>query len=145
MLEGDVDAVRVLVEADDRVAEHVLGPVAGALVEDAREIAALDLHLAAHECGGQPDQRCAVRVDDDLLAHPGLVGAHRVDQVHPAQQLHLRAPEVDAVPAGPQLRRALDDGDVEAAPEQPVGECRPGNARTGDQDVHVVPPRSDAG
>src|SRR2546430_16382159 len=93
---------------------------------------ALDLPLAAHERGGQRDERPPGSVDDDLLTHPGLRPAHRVDQVHPAQQLHLRSAEVDAVATGPQLWRLLDDGDVEVAAEQPIRERRAGDARTGD-------------
>src|SRR5690606_19506381 len=76
---------------------------------------------------------------DDLLAHPGLRVAHRVDEVHPAQDLQLGTAEVDAVAAGAQRGRPLDDGDVGAVAGQPVRERRPGDARAADQDVHGSP------
>jgi hypothetical protein len=57
---------------------------------------------------------------------------------HPVGDLHRRTEVVDGVASGfAQRGRAFDDGDVEAAPSQPVGQHRTGDARTGDQNPHA--------
>ena len=46
-VEGDADPVLVLVQGDDRVVEQELGVVPTRLVQDRREVAARQFHLAA--------------------------------------------------------------------------------------------------
>lgn len=137
-LEGDVDPVVVLGQRGDRVTEDVLHRVLAVLVQDAGEVAAEDLHVAAHQFRRQIEARGAVGVDDRLAAHVGLV---RVDVVVNAERgqdgaVHPAA-EVDRESALAQGGGLLDDGDAGSVQGQGEGDGGTGDAGAGDQDVEV--------
>jgi hypothetical protein len=50
-----------------------------------RQLAAVDLHVSAHQLGRQIDARGAVGVDDGLAAHVGLAGVDVVPDAHGGQ------------------------------------------------------------
>ena len=59
---------------------------------------------------------------------------HRGLQPHPFDHLERGAPDVDRMPADPQLGRALDQHRSMTTAHQPVGQRRARDARTRDQD-----------
>lgn len=125
-------------QRSDRVVEHIGGGVLGPFVQDPRQIATRDLHIAAGEGGRQLDEVAAVGVDEMQRAVAGLVLADLLQDPHLLQhrQMHLAA-EVHRLPARTQIRRPLHDRDLEPVPGQPVGQGRPGDARPRDQNLLV--------
>ncbi len=138
-LEGDLDPVRGLGERRDRVSEDVLDQVLGALVHDPGQLAAEDLHVAAHHLGRQVHARAAVGVHDALPAHVRLTGVDLLPDAHFGEHRAVDvAAEVDGEAAAAQGGRPLDDGDTGAVAGEVQGEGGSGDAGAGDEDVEVA-------
>lgn len=138
-LERDFDALRGVGQRRDGVAEHVLHRVLRAFVHELGQVAAEDLHVAAHHLRGQLHARGAVGGDDALRAHVRPTGVDLVPDAHRGEHpaVHV-APEVDGEAAGAQGGRLLDDRDPGAPAGQVQGEGGPGDAGAGDQDGQVA-------
>ncbi len=114
----------------DRVAEDVLDVVATGVVVDLAEIVSHDLHVPVGYAPDDLGEIDASRLRYALAIHrqPVRAGGERLDppqHTHLFRDLHGRTEQVDGVAAGfTQLRRALDDGDVETVPGQPVRQYR---------------------
>lgn len=109
------DAVAVVGQGADLLAEAVVGLVLGPFVQRARELAAQDLHLGRAAGGvvlarreGRDLRPVVVDEPQSPLAGPGLAG--RGLEVHPAQDLPAGPPDVDVLPLIAQPGRAFDDG-----------------------------------
>ena len=120
MREGDRDAVAVLGETGDRVAEDVLDVVLRRVVQDSREIAAQDLQFAALEGRGGDDQRPAVTVHIGHFVQAGRGRFDLIEQAHPLEDAQGRAAEVDRVAAVAQFGCAFDDRRREAVAVEPA-------------------------
>jgi hypothetical protein len=101
-------------------------------------VATRGLHVAAEERARQFDEVTALGVDEVQRAVAGLVPTDPLQDPHLLQcgQMHLAA-EVHRLPAWTQIRRRLHDRDVELVPGRPVGQGRPGDARTRDQNLLI--------
>ena len=113
--------------------------VAGAVVEDAGEVAAHDLVVAPRRgrrrCRrGRSAMVAAGVVDVRAAAHVRGLGADLVEDAHPPADLDRGAADVDLVAAGAQFGGALDDGRGEAVAVQPEGEGGAGDRGAGDED-----------
>jgi hypothetical protein len=89
-------------------------------------------------------KRATARPSASTNSVPGLPRARRADGVldaHAAGDLPTCAADVDVLTVVAELGEALDDGGLPTLRIQPVGQCRSGDAGSGDQDarcVHVV-------
>jgi hypothetical protein len=137
--EGHLDSVVVLLQIRNAGVEPVFGPVFRRLVKHVDQIAAQNLQLG--------DQAVAAKGRDRHLGaaaavrpHPGRtalfqrVFAHLVDQPHPLDHVAAGAAKVDGLAARPDAGRNLDDDHAVAGAAQPVGERRPGDSGTADED-----------
>jgi hypothetical protein len=122
----------VLLEGGDAVAEAIFGLAPRRLIEDPRQIAAQDLHLAAQEFGGHARPAAVRCIDVPDRAHMGLRPLNLIQQSHPRQVPHRLAPEIDGVAPLTHPGGALHHGWIEAVTPQPEGQCRPGDPGTGD-------------
>jgi hypothetical protein len=130
----------------DRVAEQILDLVAAGVVVRLTEVISHDLYVTVG-CGadrlGEID---ADRLPGALAINPRAVspGGQRLDfwqHTHLFRDLHGRSEKVNCVtPRLTQCRCALDDGDVEPVPGEPVREDRARDAGPGDQNPHDDPP-----
>ena len=147
VLERDVDAVGVLGDGGDAVAvaqveqagrglarrrerleQHLVEVAAGDLDLGDRALAVevLHRHAAEHPAG-------AVDVGEaELVQQPGPDAGH---EPHALGDLAAGPAEVDGLAAGAGRGGALDDGGADAAADELQGECVPGDAAAGDQDV----------
>jgi hypothetical protein len=124
--EGHVHAVGALVQAGDRVAEQVLGPVPGRLVQDPAQVAAQELHVAGEDLGRHRGHPPTIRVHVGGCVQVGLLIPDLIQQAHLGQHGQMRgATEVHRVPAAAQRRRLLHHGRVEPPPSQPVRQGGP--------------------
>jgi hypothetical protein len=120
LLEGDEDAVAVVLEGGDRVVEEIADLRPSRLIQDRREI-------TAENFVGRHDASSTKSVDRHFGAVPsGSIdpgnaslghgpGADLAQQTHP---LHHGAPgtaKINSLPAGARSRRTLDDGNREAS------------------------------
>ena len=134
--------VAVLGQGGDVVAEPIVDVLAPGVVVDLREVVSHDLDMPVRH--GREDR---VVVDDDVpprtaaLQHQSIRAGRMVhdrrEHTHPFGDVHGRSEQVDGVAAGlAQCRGTFDHGHVEAAPRQPVGQHRSGDAGAGDQNAH---------
>ena len=127
-------------ERRDRVAEAIPHVLAGCVVQDAREVAAMDLDVALvddPEPARQAPEDAAARVDDAVRERVGFERTHDVAQGHARHDVERRAPDVDGVAPGAERGRSLHHGDVEPVALEPVSERGARDARTGDEHVHA--------
>ena len=136
--ERHLDAVPVLGQPGDPVAEQVFGAVSGGVVQDAGQVAAHDLDLRDHplaveQVGRHPrgPPAAAVRIGKSALVD--ALRPYRVEKSHPFDHLAPGAAQVHGVPAGPGRGRDLHDRRCEAVPPQPERERRPADAGARDQ------------
>ena len=132
--EGHVDAVRVLGEPGDPVAEDVLGTVPGVVVEYPGQVPAQDLDLrdvpvAAVVVRAVGLQYLPVRVHGVRASGLGAGRAHGRVQPHPPDDLFGHPARVHRLPTGTQPGGPLHYGHPGAPPAQPVGQGRPRDAR----------------
>ncbi len=141
--EADVDAVGVLAELGDGLAEAVVGERAAVLVQDVDEVAAQDFDVTAGELGGQVQPGPPALVDEAHGAAAGPDPAEVVEHTHAFQHGQVGgAAEVDGLAAAAQSRGRLGHRHLEAVPAEPECQRRSGDAGSGDQDLraHGVPP-----
>ena len=132
--EGDVDPVGVLGELGDPVAEDVLDPVAGVVVQHLGQVPAQDLDLrdvpvAAVVVGAVGLQHVPVRVHRVRTSGVGAGRAHRRVQPHPHDDLLGHPARVHRLPTGTQPGSLLHHGHLGPPPAQPVGQRGPRDAR----------------
>nr|BFE78928.1 hypothetical protein GCM10020093_015290 [Planobispora longispora] len=136
-LEGHPYPLGGLGQGGDRVVEDVLDVVPGRLVEDAAQVAAEDLELAAHERGGHVRPGSPGGVDEGDPVDAGPPAADLLQQSHPLQHAQVgAAPEVDGLAARTEGGGPLDHGDAAAGTAQPAGQGGTGDAAAGDERVH---------
>ena len=119
-----------VVEGDDPVAEDVLGVVAGAVDDDAGQLAAQDLQLGGGAAGvgpagGEAGHGGAVGVDELGARLAGGRGPDGVLDAHAAGDLAAGAADVDVLPVVAELVEAFDDGGLPSPGVEPVGQCGP--------------------
>jgi hypothetical protein len=136
--EGHVDPVRVLGELGDPVAEYVLDAVAGVVVEHLGQVPTQDLDLrdepvAAVIVRAEGLQHVPVDVHGVGAGGVGAGRAHRRVQPHAPDDLLGHPARVHRLPTGTQLGGPLHHGHLGPPPVQPVGQCRPRDARAGHQ------------
>ncbi len=137
--EGGVDAVRVLVEGREVVAEDVLDAVPRLPVQELDEVVAEQFDVVAvqpaaaeRHLRGAP-RLLAVAVEHRHAPHPGAQGTRLGQDAHPVEDAERDAAHVERLSARAQGGGALDDGGGVAVAAQPVGEGEPGDAGAGDQ------------
>jgi hypothetical protein len=145
VLEGDGDAVRLLVDRADGVLEHVGDLVAGGLIEGRSELAAHDLDVPARDPRHQPthvdiDTPAVVTLKRDHLG-PGAGLYHCRKHAGPLGHVHRRPEQINGVTAGPHpgQRHPFDHRDRASLPAKPVGRRRARDAGAGDQDTQRLP------
>ena len=138
MLELDAHFVRFFVKRRNLIAEQNLGPLGRLVEQEPGEAAARDRDEPV-PCERAQAFRAETRdpfapvADDAKLADMIASRLEAVREPHPLGDVVARAPEVDDIAAGPERRRALDNGRVVSCGVEPVGERRPGNTRARDE------------
>ncbi len=136
--EGHVDAVLVLRQTGDGVAEHELGVLRARRLQDRGERATGKFDAAA---AGRARERAQVdaadtaarRVHEPHSRHVGDGGPQPGEHSHPLRHPEGLATHVHGAAAGSLPQPALDHRRSETVPRQPVRERRTGDAGTGDE------------
>jgi hypothetical protein len=133
----------VLVERRDRVVEDHVDGVAEQVRHRGGQRAAGDLDVPARDAATDrlgPDRAhlTAVVVVEGEPAGVDVREPEPVGDPHPVGHLQRSTADVDRVAATAEGRRSFHDRHPESVPVQPVGQGRPGDAGTGDQDCGCV-------